>query len=158
VRKVTAEFPSALLASRDGLLLVRAAKELRVCEPATGRSQILPSEPTFPGHTINRYYHPLKYVLLVGDGDEGAAGAYGRPFQLLIANLQLSHHRRHLQIQIFSSEHDSWGPFTEIRIPNLYGSHLKQPLDRALVVGGAVHWLCLTDSGSYVIKLHVRSA
>jgi hypothetical protein len=154
VRKVTAGFRSAPLASRDGLLLLRVGKELRVCEPATGRSQILPSEPTFPGYIVNSYYHPLKYVLLVGDGDEGAAGAFGRPFQLLIANLQLSEHRCHLHIQVFSSEHDAWGPFTEIRIPNLYGSHLKQPLGRALVVGGAVHWLCRTDSGGYVIKLH----
>ncbi|TVU37366.1 hypothetical protein EJB05_10675, partial [Eragrostis curvula] len=160
VRKVTGSgFPSGPLASRDGLLLVRAAKELRVCDPATGRSQVLPSEPTFPGEDPRRYYHPFKYVLLPGDSEGGGAGAaVGRPFQLLIAKLELSQHRRHLQIQIFSSEHNTWGPYTEIRIPNLYGSRLLRDLGTALVVGGAMHWLCMTNSGSYVIKLHVRAA
>ncbi|KAK3125940.1 hypothetical protein QOZ80_7BG0611680 [Eleusine coracana subsp. coracana] len=96
------------------------------------------------------------YVLLVGSGDSdvsaAAAGSIiGRPFQLLLA------------IQTFSSssedlDGDGWGAFTEIRIPNLYGTRLKQDLGRHLVVGGAVHWLCLTDAGSYVIKLHVKSA
>ncbi|KAK3127947.1 hypothetical protein QOZ80_7AG0580510 [Eleusine coracana subsp. coracana] len=162
---------SAPLASRDGLLLLREAKgELRVCEPATGHSQILPPQPTFPTNTNNRnYHHPLQYVLLLGVDTDNASSAaaagsiIGRPFQLLLARLEVSHHRRHLQIQTFSSSSEdldagAWGAFTEIRIPNLYGTRLKQDLGRHLVVGGAVHWLCLTDAGSYVIKPHVKSA
>ncbi|TVU39284.1 hypothetical protein EJB05_12695, partial [Eragrostis curvula] len=97
------------------------------------------------------------YVLLAGDTEGGDAGAVGRPFQVLIAKLDVSEHRRHLQIHTFSSADDTWGPYTEIWIPNLYGSRLLQDLGEALVVGGAVHWLCLTDSGSYVIKLHVKA-
>ncbi|TVU37379.1 hypothetical protein EJB05_10690, partial [Eragrostis curvula] len=159
VRMVTGDFPSSPLASRDGLLLVRAAKELHVCDPATGRSQVLPSEPTFPRDDPGQDYDPLKYVLFAGDSAGGGTGAtVGRPFQLLIARLALSQHRYHLQIQIFSSEHDTWGPYTEVRIPNLYGVRLIRDLGMALVVGGAVHWLCLTNCGSYVIKLHVRAA
>ncbi|OEL26348.1 hypothetical protein BAE44_0012631 [Dichanthelium oligosanthes] len=56
-----------LLASRDGLLLVRTAglpcHELRICCPATGRSQALPPLTSeFDG----------QYVLLVGDGEKAS--------------------------------------------------------------------------------------
>ncbi|XBH59703.1 hypothetical protein VPH35_114395 [Triticum aestivum] len=82
------------LSSRDGLVLGRVgvAKELRVCDPATGRSLTLPSEPMFRG------WSEKSYVLLVGD------------------------------------------------------------CDKALVTGGAVHWLCQTDTGSYVLRLRVKAA
>ncbi|KAL6657419.1 hypothetical protein ACP70R_005199 [Stipagrostis hirtigluma subsp. patula] len=129
----------APLAAREGLLLVRTAtatKELRVCDPATGRGQTLPPEPTsFAG----------QYVLLV-----------------LKANLVLSDHRRYLQLETFSSEHGAWGPCTEIRTPHLHGKgYFYQPqgsLGKAVVVGGDVHWLCLTTAAGYVLKLHVETS
>ncbi|OEL17018.1 hypothetical protein BAE44_0021962 [Dichanthelium oligosanthes] len=153
-RVTTGGFP---LASRDGLLLLRMDKNLRVCDPATGRSQTVPLPESLPVAV----QHNGKYVLLVGDGEDGGAGAItgtGRPFQVLLACLELSQHRRYLRIQIFSSDHAAWSRATDIRTPNLQGSRLKRGLGRALVVGGAVHWLCLTDTGAYALKLHVRAA
>ncbi|TVU39283.1 hypothetical protein EJB05_12694, partial [Eragrostis curvula] len=117
---------SVLLAYRDGLLLLRdQAKELRVCDPATGRSQILPAEPTFPGTTQFKP-HPTNYVLLVGDSEDVTGTVVGgRPFQMLNVNLELSQRRRCLQLHAFSSEHNTWGRYTEIRTPNLQGSYLR---------------------------------
>jgi hypothetical protein len=152
-RVTTGGFP---LASRDGLLLLRMDKELRVCNPATGRSQAIPLPESLPGSA--QLYG--KYALLVGDGEDGDSGGaiVGRSFQVIFAYLELSLHRRYLHVQTFSPERGAWSGFTEIRTPNLHGSSLKRGLDKALVVGGAVHWLCLTNTGAYAVKLHVRSA
>ncbi|RLN34466.1 hypothetical protein C2845_PM03G15420 [Panicum miliaceum] len=147
------------LDSRDGLLLVReAAGRLRVCDPATRRSQTC-----FPPET--GYTGSGSYVLLVGDGEGG--GAVERPFQVLKANLALSPYPRWrcLDFQTFSPEHDMWGPCTTILTPSLDGGRChgeSPPLvsehSRPLVVGDVVHWLCLTDTGSYVLMLHVGAA
>ncbi|CAL5084548.1 unnamed protein product [Urochloa decumbens] len=139
------------VASREGLLLVRTARDLRVCNPATGRSQILPPEPPFQG----------QYVLLVGDGDgegEGGGGAVGWPFHVAKVDVVLSD--RSLKIQTFSSEHGgAWGSCTTIRASQLRGSYLSQKgLSTALVVGNSAYFLCLTDAASYVLKLNVRAA
>ncbi|CAN6185669.1 unnamed protein product [Urochloa humidicola] len=134
------------VASRDGLLLVRTARELRVCDPATGRSQILPPEPNFQG----------QYVLLVGDGE--GSGAVGRPFHVTKVDVVLSD--LSLRIQTFSSEHGGvWGSCTRIRASQLRGSYLPQNgLSTPLVVGNSAYFLCLTDAASYVLKLNVRAA
>ncbi|OEL17019.1 hypothetical protein BAE44_0021963, partial [Dichanthelium oligosanthes] len=50
-----------------------------------------------------------------------------------------------------------WGKYTEIRAPHLHGRSLLQG-GRPLVAGGEVHWLCVTRSGGYVLKLHIRTA
>ncbi|CAN6219833.1 unnamed protein product [Urochloa humidicola] len=149
--------------SRRGVLLVRMPtapgsenKELlRVCNPATGRSLTLPPEPPFP-HVWDRDIH---YVLLVGDGDKGG-GAIGRPFKVLKAKLFLwGRGQRRLLLQTFSSEHGAWSSRTEIPTPNLHGNNLWTPLgSRPLVVGDALHWLCLTDAGSYFLMLRAGTA
>ncbi|RLN35854.1 hypothetical protein C2845_PM03G15450 [Panicum miliaceum] len=150
------------LASRDGLLLVcitdwqppREEQELRVCDLATGRSQTLPPEPAFPG-VAQKLWEP--YVLLVGDGEAGGASGI-RPFQVLKTNLVMSDHHRYLETQTFSSEKGAWGEYTEIRAPHFRASALLRGGGKPLVAGGAVHWLCVTNSGCYVLKLHVRTA
>ncbi|RLM86316.1 hypothetical protein C2845_PM04G33260 [Panicum miliaceum] len=148
------------MASRDGLLLVRITdwqprrEELRVCDLATGRSQTLPPGPAFPG-VAQKFWEP--YVLLAGDGEPGGASGI-RPFQVLKTNLVMSDHHRYLQTQTFSSEKGTWGKYTEIRAPHFRGSALLQGGGRPLVAGGAVHWLCVTNSGGYVLKLHIRTA
>ncbi|CAN6206384.1 unnamed protein product [Urochloa humidicola] len=143
------------LDSRDGLVLVCTTgqwphRELRVCSPATGRSQTLPPEPPLPEHSFSG----APYVLLVGDG----GSEVGRSFQVLRAKLILSTYNRserRLLIKTFSSEHGAWST-KKIPTPNLHGdnrwSHLHR---RPLVVGNVVHWLCLTDIWSYVLMLHV---
>ncbi|KAF7087968.1 hypothetical protein CFC21_091124 [Triticum aestivum] len=120
------------LSSRDGLVLARVgvAKELRVCDPATGRSLTLPSEPTF------RWVSGINYVLIVGDHDE----------------VPPSPEALHLLVGA-----QSVGCYTEIQVPSLQGSRLQGRLNKPLVVGGAVHWFCLTDTGTYVLKLNVRA-
>lgn len=64
--------------------------------------------------------------------------------------------------QTFSSELGTWGPCTEIRTPQIHGrsvSAYSQALRiRPLVAGGAVHWLCLTNTAGYILKLRVRAA
>ncbi|CAL5084554.1 unnamed protein product [Urochloa decumbens] len=146
------------LASRDGLLLVRTTDwqpphdELRVCDPATGRSQALPPEPTFPG-AAQKNWDP--YVLLVGDG--GAAVDGVRPFQVLKVNLVMSGHHCYLEIQTFSSEDVAWGSYAEIRTPHLHGSSLLRRVT-PLVADGAVYWLCVTKSAAYVLNLHISTA
>ncbi|CAL5084551.1 unnamed protein product [Urochloa decumbens] len=146
--------------SRRGVLIVHAPaaagssgnKVLRVCNPATGRSQTLPPEPPFPQHGARE----TQYVVLVGDG--GGDSAVGRPFKVLKATLFLRgdcRSNRRLLFQTFSSEHGAWGPRTRIPTPNLHGNNFWTPLgSRPLVVGDVVHWLCLTDAGSYVLILH----
>ncbi|CAN6206179.1 unnamed protein product [Urochloa humidicola] len=149
------------VASRGGLLLVRTTdwkpplEELRVCDMATGRSITLPPEPAFPG-AAQKNWEP--YVLLVGDG-AAAAIDYGilRPFQLLKANLVMSDHHRYLETQTFSSEDGAWGTYSEIRTPHLHGSSLLRRV-RPMVAGGAVHWLCVTKTAGYVLRLHIRTA
>ncbi|KAF8679413.1 hypothetical protein HU200_045757 [Digitaria exilis] len=74
-------------------------------------------------------------VLLVGDGVDAGGGAVGRPFQVVKASLVLEEKHRRLVVQTFSSE-----------------------LGTPLVAGGAVHWLCFTDTAAYVLKLRVRSS
>ncbi|CAD6222726.1 unnamed protein product [Miscanthus lutarioriparius] len=166
--------------SRRGLFLVHATTttqtnpyqyqlQLFVWNPATRRRLVLPPELAFPeddpdaGRSTD-----VEYVLLVDDSDgegagAGADAADGRPFQVLKAKLVLSEkyrsHRR-LLVQTFSSDHGAWSPCTEIPTPNLHGSDSSpSPLQRRpLVVGDVVHWLCLTDSGSYMLMLHVRAA
>ncbi|XBI42972.1 hypothetical protein VPH35_107804 [Triticum aestivum] len=139
------------LSSRDGLVLPRVglAQELRVCDPATGRSLTLPSEQGFPRTT------GVNYVLLVCGDDKGATSV-GRHFQVIKAYLQMSQYSGNLQLQTFSSEHGVWGLYTNTYLPNLISNHLQQSLGKALVTGDTVHWLCLTDTGSYVLKLRVR--
>ncbi|CAL4901357.1 unnamed protein product [Urochloa decumbens] len=137
------------VAWRDGLLLIRTARDLRVCNPATGRSQILPPEPNFQG----------QYVLLVGDGEGG--GAVGRPFHVAKVDVVLSEgHSRYLKIQTFSSEHGgAWGSCTRIRAPQLRGSYLlHKGLGTPLVVGNSAYLLCLADAARYVLELNVRAA
>uniref|UniRef100_M8C657 Uncharacterized protein n=1 Tax=Aegilops tauschii TaxID=37682 RepID=M8C657_AEGTA len=129
------------LSSRDGLVLARVGlvQELRVCDPATGRSLTLPSQQAFPRTT-------------------GGATSVGRHFQVVKAYLEMSQYGGNLQLQTFSSEHGVWGLYTNNYLPNLFGNHLQQSLGKALVTGGTVHWLCQTDTGSYVLKLRVRAA
>ncbi|CAN6169145.1 unnamed protein product [Urochloa humidicola] len=163
VRRVTTGgFP---LSSRDGLVLLRMDKELRVCDPATGRSHAVPLPPPESSSPSSiRFTGDKKYVLLVGDGEDGGSNSIattGRPFQILLAGLEVSPHRRYLKFQTFSPELGggaSWSSRAEIRVPNLHGSQLKRGLGRDLVIGGAVHWLCLTDAGHYSLKLHVKTA
>lgn len=70
-------------------------------------------------------------------------------------------HRRMLA-QTFSSELGTWGPCAEIRTPQIQGRNVStysQALRAGpLVAGGAVHWLCLTNTAGYVLKLRVRAA
>jgi hypothetical protein len=154
------------LSARDGLVLVRRGHELRVFNLATGRSQAVPpagpGPDEFTGSSCN-------HVLLVGDGE---GGALGRPYQVVVARLALEQkkHRRRLLVQTFSSELDTWGPCTDIRTPQIQGQIRQKDAhnnrgegpraDNALgreplVAGGAVHWLCLTDSAGYILKLRV---
>ncbi|CAN6176543.1 unnamed protein product [Urochloa humidicola] len=146
------------LDSRDGLLLVRAAGDLRVCDPATCRSQACSLEPSFIG----------SYVLLVGDNGKQGGGAVGRPLQVLKAQLVVSESERlswgFLHIQTFSSEHGTWGSRTTIPAHGIVGgtfgdaSPMLDRHGRPLVIGDVVYWLCLTESGSYVLMLHVGAA
>ncbi|KAF7087836.1 LOW QUALITY PROTEIN: hypothetical protein CFC21_090996 [Triticum aestivum] len=140
------------LSSRDGLVLARVGlvQELRVCDPATGRSLTLPSQQAFPRTWGN-------LVLLVRGDDKGATSVC-RHFQVVKAYLEMSQYGGNLQLQTFSSEHGVWGLYTNNYLPNLFGNHLQQSLGKALVTGGTVHWLCQTDTGSYVLKLRVRAA
>ncbi|WVZ73842.1 hypothetical protein U9M48_022100 [Paspalum notatum var. saurae] len=138
------------VSAREGLLLVHKPHELRVFNLATGRSQALPpGGPEFPVH----------YVLLVGDGAAADGSAVvGRPFQVVKASLVFEYHHRHLKVQTFSSELGAWGPCTEIRTPQIQGAAYEPLRPMPLVVAGAMHWLCLTDSAGYVLKLRVRAA
>ncbi|CAL4896443.1 unnamed protein product [Urochloa decumbens] len=142
------------MAARDGLVLVRTTgskqnvkeEELRVCSPATGRSQIIPRGATFHG----------QYVLLVGDG----GGGVGRAFQVLKVSPVLSRRSRHrcLQIQTFSSVHGAWGPRIRVRAPHdVHGGWLRRT---PLVANEALYWLCRSDTSYYVfkLKLDVRAA
>ncbi|XBH75432.1 hypothetical protein VPH35_102191 [Triticum aestivum] len=140
------------LSSRDGLVLacVGVAKELRVCDPSTGRSLTLPSEPKFRG------WSEKSYVLLVGDCDK-AATSVGRHFQLVKACLDMSPYGGNLQFQTFSTEHGAWGLYTETWLPNLQ-SRFQRSLGKALVNAGDVHWICQTDTRSYVLRLRVKAA
>ncbi|CAN6200158.1 unnamed protein product [Urochloa humidicola] len=133
------------VAWRDGLALVRTARDLRVCDPATGHSQILPPEPNLQG----------QYVLLVGDSEGGSA--VGRPFHVAKVDVVLSDHS--LRIQTFSSEHGgAWGSYTTIRASQLRGTDLLENLGTPLVVGNSAYLLCLTNAASCVLKLNVRAA
>ncbi|KAI4963540.1 hypothetical protein ZWY2020_011404 [Hordeum vulgare] len=160
LRRVTSD--GIPLASRDGLVLVltRVGRELRVCDPATGSSQTLPPRPAFPVGVDRmdpgRY---ISYVLIVGGGGYDSKGAaFGRHFQVVMAYLELSLNRRVLQLLTFSSEHGVWGRCTEARAHNLCGSYLQRGLGRALVIGGTVHWLAMSDTSAYLLKLHVKTA
>ncbi|KAL6642418.1 hypothetical protein ACP70R_020599 [Stipagrostis hirtigluma subsp. patula] len=138
--------------ARDGLLLVRTKDqlgnddELRVCRPATGRSQVIPPGREFFG----------RYVLLVGDGEDDSV--LGRPFRVLkMCAVESNRHPclldqvQTLQVQTFFSEKKAWGPYTQIPIPCVHGVWL---IRKPLVAGGAVHWLCRSDTGYCVLKLH----
>ncbi|KAL6896939.1 hypothetical protein ACP4OV_007511 [Aristida adscensionis] len=128
-----------LVSSRDGLLLVRTTAAaaapphrlqvlLRVCDPATGRSHTLPPEPEIP---------------------------FGRPFMLLKARLvAVSEHRRYLQLQTFSPVRGAWASHADLRTPRIHGNRIGRLLLTPLVAGGAVHWLYLTSSAGYILKLH----
>ncbi|XP_044948958.1 uncharacterized protein LOC123398561 [Hordeum vulgare subsp. vulgare] len=148
------------LASRDGLILTRVGQELRVSDPATGNSHTLPSQPVFP-LVVGRQAQATReigYDLLVGDNEDKGGTAVGRHFQVVMAYVELSQHRRLLQLQTFSSEHDAWGRYTEIRAPKLHGSRLQEGLGRALVVDNNTMYLSLmTDTRAYVLKLHVKT-
>ncbi|XP_044417208.1 uncharacterized protein [Triticum aestivum] len=146
------------LASRDGLVLFRVDKELRVCDQATGSTHTLPPEPAFPVRVSRGAAREISYVLLVGGHNDDGTIAAGSHFQVVMAYLDVSQHRRCLQLQTFSSEHGTWGHYTEIRAHNLQGSRLAGGLGRTLIVGGAMHWLCTTNTGAYVLKLHVKTA
>ncbi|EMS67552.1 hypothetical protein TRIUR3_04486 [Triticum urartu] len=146
------------LASSNGLVLTRVARGLCLWDPATSRSQSLPSAPTFPVDVVATQQDDdtANYVLLVGDGDDEGATVVGRQFHVVMAYLELSQHCRNMHFQIFSSEHGAWSRYNKIRVHKLQGSKLQRPLARALVVGDDAHWLCLTDKGDYVLKLQVR--
>ena len=146
------------LASSNGLVLTRVARRLCLWDPATSRSQSLPSAPTFPVDVVATQQDDdtANYVLLVGDGDDEGATVVGRQFHVVMAYLELSQHCRNMHFQIFSSEHGAWGRYNKIRVHKLQGSKLQRPLARALVVGDDAHWLCLTDNGDYVLKLQFR--
>ncbi|KAJ1280863.1 hypothetical protein BS78_04G264800 [Paspalum vaginatum] len=75
-----------------------------------------------------------------------------------MASLVFEYHHRHLKVQTFSSELGAWGPCTEIRTPQIQGAAYEPLRPDPLVVAGAMHWLCLTDSAGYVLKLRVRAA
>uniref|UniRef100_M8C2X0 DUF7595 domain-containing protein n=1 Tax=Aegilops tauschii TaxID=37682 RepID=M8C2X0_AEGTA len=149
------DFPHA---SYNGLVLTRVARKLCVWDPATGQSQTLPSKLTFPVGVVGRTQccAMTNYVLLVGDDDDEGATALGRQFHVVMAYLELSQYHRYVHFQTFSSEDGAWGRYTKIRAHKLQGRNLERRLDRALVVGDVAHWLCLTDKGDYVLKLHVR--
>ncbi|KAM3297341.1 hypothetical protein ACQJBY_039292 [Aegilops geniculata] len=149
---------SVPLASRDGLILLRVDGELRVCNQVTGTSQTLPLEPAFPVRVRREAAREISYVLVVGGDNDDGAVAVGSHFQVVMAYLEVSQHRRCLQLQTFSSEHGTWGHYTEIRAHNLQGSSLQRGLGRTLIIGGAMHWLCITNTGAYVLKLHVKTA
>nr|CAB3452474.1 unnamed protein product [Digitaria exilis] len=112
---------------------------LRVCDLAIGRSHAvpLPNPPPAGAAQANQ-----EYALLVGEeAASSAASTAGRPFQVLFAYIEVSKHRRYLQIQIFSPDHGggAWSSRAEIRTPNLHGSHLIRGLGKGMVVGSAVH-------------------
>lgn len=134
---------------------------LRVCNPATGRSQTLPPEPEFHGclDLEVSWRTWCQYVLLVGDG-EGGGRAVGRPFHVAKVNVVLSDRSRYqLEIQTFSSEQGgAWGPYTKIRTPEIRGTDLPQGLGTPLVVRNSAYLLCLTDAASYALELNVRAA
>lgn len=120
---------------------------------ATCRSHTLPAEPAFP----NSRDSEIQYVLLAGDHSE--SNAVGRQFQVVKARVVSLDHRRYLQTQTFSSEHDAWGPYTEIRAPHIVGGSYR-PLGRPLIVGDVVYWLCLLsdDRTILVVKLQPKEA
>ncbi|CAN6349253.1 unnamed protein product [Urochloa humidicola] len=152
--------PSRLLhepvAARDGLVLVRTTgtkpdvkeEELRVCSPVTGRSQTIPRGATFHG----------QYVLLVADGEAAAAGGrVGRAFQVFKVSPVLSRrsHHRCLQIQTFSSAHDTWSPRIRVRAPHDgHGGWLRRT---PLVANGDLYWLCRSDTSYYVFKFKLAA-
>ncbi|KAE8772163.1 hypothetical protein D1007_55901 [Hordeum vulgare] len=147
------------LSSSNGLVLTRVTRSLRVCDPDAGRRRILPSNKlTFPVDVVGTEQDDAmtSYALLVGDDDDDGATAVGRQFHVVMAYLELSKHCRNVHFQTFSSEHGAWGCCNKIRVPNLQGSKLQLPLGTALVVGDTAHWLCLTNTGDYVLKIHVR--
>ncbi|XP_037449375.1 uncharacterized protein LOC119318928 [Triticum dicoccoides] len=148
---------SVPLASRDGLVLLRVDGELRVCNQVTATSQTLPPEPAFPVSVSSVPAREISYVLVVGGDNDDGAIAVGWHFQVVMAYLDVSQHRRNLQLQTFSSEHGTWGHYTDIRAHNLQGSRLEGGLGRTLIVGGAMHWLCRTNTGAYVLKLLVKT-
>nr|CAB3458883.1 unnamed protein product [Digitaria exilis] len=148
------------LDSRGGLILLAVSdnnnhhyyqerRHLRVCDPVTRHSHTFPlgNPPPLNGSS---------FVLLVGDQCQ---------FQVLEAKLTLSPYDRSarcLRIRTFTSEHGGvWGPRTRIPTPSLDGGlyyDYELPLaqhSKPLVVGDVVHWLCLTQNGSYVLMLHV---
>ncbi|TVU37375.1 hypothetical protein EJB05_10686, partial [Eragrostis curvula] len=106
----------------------------------------------------------VHYVLLVGDNDDAggcfSATAVGRPFQVLKANIVLAKHSRYLKMHIFSSEDGAWGPYTKTRTPQLHGGLRRyRGRCRPLAVGNnTVHWLCLTDAASYVLKIKPQTS
>ena len=64
----------------------------------------------------------------------------------------------YLETQAFSSEDGSWGGYTKIRTPYLHGCKFLFRRARPLVAGGAAHWLCVTESRIFVLKLQMRAA
>ncbi|KAF8658049.1 hypothetical protein HU200_059513 [Digitaria exilis] len=153
------------IAARDGLVLVRvhhpwqpgvrAAVDLRVCCPSTGRVQSLPMGPEFKG----------QFVLLVGDGE---GGEVGRPFKVLnmTSAAVARRRRRFFQFQMFSSaalNQSRWGPLSKRFLPpdrHRYHDCSLPPLPgRHLVLGHAIHWLYRdrdrdTRGTYYVFKLY----
>ncbi|KAK3136385.1 hypothetical protein QOZ80_5BG0433190 [Eleusine coracana subsp. coracana] len=148
-----------VLTARDGLLLISTRDKLhtelmlRVCNPASGRCQIVP-----------RQRYEGQYVLLVSDnnnninGNDGAI--VGRRFRVLKVtskSVMNSKDRRILQFQTFFSEHGRWaGRSVNVPIPFVHGGWFRQ---QPLVTNdGALHWLCRSDKLYYIVKLHVESA
>ncbi|KAL6905899.1 hypothetical protein ACP4OV_003500 [Aristida adscensionis] len=140
-----------LVASRNGLLLFRTGEAgtpdeaLCVFSAATGRTRTLPPGLIFDGG---------QYAILAGDGEAGGAPD-GQPFQVLKASMEVSGRDSRLQTQTFSSKHGDWGPYTETPAPGVTGSRLRH-LSRPLAAADAVHWLCVTDTGSHVVKLQLH--
>nr|CAB3455243.1 unnamed protein product [Digitaria exilis] len=140
------------LDSRGGLILLavrdnsnhhyyQERRHLRVCDPVTRHSHTFPLGQPPPLNGSSFVFLVLEAKLTLSPYDRSA---------------------RCLRIRIFTSEHGGvWGPRTRIPTPSLDGglySDYELPLakhSKPLVVGDVVHWLCLTQNGSYVLMLHV---
>ncbi|CAL5097770.1 unnamed protein product [Urochloa decumbens] len=96
------------------------------------------------------------YVLL------GGGGGIDRPFRVLKVRLVLdqSGNVSGLRITVFLSEQNKWGTCsTKVPAPGIHGRSRSSRLTNPLVVGDdAVHWLCLTDTASYILTLHAVGA
>ncbi|TVU37382.1 hypothetical protein EJB05_10693, partial [Eragrostis curvula] len=115
--------------SREGLLLIRTHKELRVCDPATRLLAVTPE--TLAGHSkFSRHGWRRQNTVL---------------HDICISKLFL-----------LSMVHGAPTPKSGLLICS--DKHTTRRPSDPLVVDGVVHWLCLTDIGGYVLMLNVKAA